>query len=106
MKDTWKEAESALKQAADKMKHFYDQRRGELINYKPGDLVLLEATNINSQRPSKKLDFKRHGPFEVLEKVGRSAYKLKLPPTWRRLYPTVNEIYLTPYQSPTFPSQQ
>ena len=26
MKDTWKEAESALKQAADKMKHFYDQR--------------------------------------------------------------------------------
>ena len=41
----------ALEKAATTMKKFYDQTRGEPINYQPGDLVLLEATNIHITRP-------------------------------------------------------
>ena len=40
------------------MKKFYDQTRGEAIGYKPGNLVLLEAINLNTDRPIKKLDDK------------------------------------------------
>ena len=73
------EAASSLKRAAETMKHFYDRTRGKSIEYKPGDKVLLEATNIKTTRPMKKLSDRRLGPFEVLEKVGAAAYKLKLP---------------------------
>ena len=44
-----------------------------------GDRVWLAAKNIQTQRPSKKLDHKRLGPFEVLEKISDAAYRLKLP---------------------------
>ena len=35
----------------------------ELQDYKPGDLVWLEGTNIETQQPAKKLDHLQHGPF-------------------------------------------
>ena len=105
MQGAREEAQSALKKAAADMKKFYDRTRGEAIGYKPGDLVLLEATNLNTDRPMKKLDDKRYGPFEVLEKVGNSAYKLKLPPSMSRIHPVFNEVLLSPYHTPTFDSQ-
>ena len=37
--------------------------------------------NIKTIRPSKRLDYKKIGPFKVLAKVGTSAYKLALPPS-------------------------
>jgi hypothetical protein len=51
------------------------------------------------------LDDKRYGPFEVLQKIGNAAYKLKLPRTWRSIWPVFNEIFLTPYKPPAFESQ-
>ena len=44
-----------------------------------GDRVWLAAENIQTQRPSKKLDHKRLVPFEVVEKISDAAYRLKLP---------------------------
>ena len=88
------------------MKDFYDRRKGESIQYKPGDQVLLEGKNIASDRPKKKLDDKSYGPFEVEKKVGNSAYKLKLPATWRGVHPVFNEVLLTPFKPPALPSQK
>jgi hypothetical protein len=51
-------------------------------DFKPSDSVWLEATNIHSNQPSRKLDNKKYGPFEVEEKVSDRAYCLKLPETW------------------------
>jgi hypothetical protein len=51
-------------------------------DFEPGDSVWLEATNIHSNQPLRKLDNKRYGPFEIEEKVGDQAYRLKLPETW------------------------
>ena len=37
---------SALKKAAEDMKHYYDKQRWESVEYRVGDKVWLEATNI------------------------------------------------------------
>ena len=47
-----------------------------------GDKVWLNGKNIITKRHSHKLDNRRHGPFEVVEKVEHS-YKLKLPTTMK-----------------------
>ena len=72
------EMEASLKIAAEIIKWFYDQTKGESIQYKKGDKVWLKATNVTTKHPMKKLDNKHLGPFKILEKVGKSAYHLKL----------------------------
>jgi hypothetical protein len=100
------EAEAALHEAADDMKRAYDRRRSPSRDYQVGDQVWLEATHISSDRPTKKLDDKRYGPFTILRKHGESAFKLKLPLTWKSIYPVFNECVLSPYTPPAFPIQQ
>jgi hypothetical protein len=40
----------------------------------------------------------------ILEKIGKSAYKLKIPPSWQH-HLVFNEVLLTPYIPPSYPSQ-
>ena len=47
--------------------------------YRVGDLVWLDARNIKTRRPSKKLDWKNIGPFPVTQVVSPYAYRLRLP---------------------------
>ena len=47
-------------------------------SYSKGDLVLLSAAHINTIHPSKKFDWKFHGPFQIAEMVGAWAYCLEL----------------------------
>ena len=56
--------------------------------------------NICTDRTSHKLDDCRYGCFEVIKKVGESAYKLKLPTGWKRIHPVFNEHLLSPYHGP------
>jgi hypothetical protein len=100
------EVSSALKLAQEQVKRFYDRSKGPSVEYKKGDQVWLEASNIRTDRPTKKLDNKRHGPFKIVEKVGKSAYKLDLPKTWRSIHPVFNEVLLTPFVTPAFASQR
>jgi hypothetical protein len=100
------DARSALKFANDTMKRQYDKHRRPAMNYDIGDKVYIDGTNIRSDRPTKKLEDRRYGPFQIIKKVGRSAYKLKIPPTWRGIHPVFNESLLTPHKKPKYPSQQ
>ena len=79
MSKVQEEVNASLKMAAKTMKQFYDQTKREFIQYKKGDKVWLETTNVITKYPMKKLDNKCLRPFEILEKVGKSAYYLKLP---------------------------
>ena len=79
MNKVWEEVEASLKMAVETIKQFYDQTKGESIQYKKDDKVWLKTTNVTTKYPIKKLDNKCLGPFEILEKVGKSAYYLKLP---------------------------
>jgi hypothetical protein len=101
-----KEASASMARAQEKAEHNYNLRKKESRQLKPGDQVWLEATNLKSKRPSKKLDHKRYGPFQILEKKGEAAYKLKIPETWEAIHPVFHESLLTPYNTPAFPSQK
>lgn len=101
LQDIQKEAASALILAQETMKRFYDRSKGESRDYQLGDQVWLEGINIRTDRPIKKLDDKRYGPFEVIAKYG-SSYKLKLPLRWQKVIHLVfNEVLLSPFIPPS-----
>jgi len=43
-----------------------------------GDLVILNAKNIKSKRPTRKFTSRLYGPFKVLEKKGNRSFKLDI----------------------------
>ena len=99
-----KSAKEALEQANTLMKNQYDKHRRPAINYKTGDKVYIKAEHLPSVRPTKKLNKKYYRPYEVIEKVGPSAYRIKILISWE-VYNIFNEILLKPYHTPTFPCQ-
>jgi len=105
LKQAREAAATSLKRAADYMAKSYNQKRKPARPYQIGDQVWLEATNLTTYQPSKKLAPRRYGPFSIEKKVGQSAYRLCLPPTWK-IHPVFNESLLTPYIPPHFPNQQ
>jgi hypothetical protein len=64
------------------MKRHYDRKRRP-DEFQIGDYVWLDARDFATERPSKKLDYKRLGPFKVVEKIGNLAYRLQLPKTFK-----------------------
>ncbi len=74
-------AKQALQKARAGMINQVNKHRKE-VSYEPGSMVFLDGRNIETVRPSKKLDDKMLGPFKVIERVG-SAYRLELPATMR-----------------------
>ena len=91
-----KEAEAALHQAAEDMARYYDQNRQEAETYKVGDKVWLDGKDIQTDRPSKKLEDRRYGPYSIVKVVGPNSYQLKLPPSMK-IHPVFNTVKLKPY---------
>src|SRR5258705_2383432 len=99
------DAAAALEKAAEEMKRYYDAHRGDTPNFKKGDKVWLDARNVESGRPTKKLDHKRLGPFEVTESLSGNAYRLKLPRTMR-VHPVFPVMKLRPYVPNDIPNRR
>jgi RNase H-like domain found in reverse transcriptase/Reverse transcriptase (RNA-dependent DNA polymerase)/Integrase zinc binding domain/Chromo (CHRromatin Organisation MOdifier) domain len=95
MEDALNEAKAALVKSKDDMVKYYDRRRTPAPEYQPGDRVYLDASDIHTTRPSRKLSHRRLGPFSVIRKVGNGAYRLRLPPSMSRLHPVFNVVKLT-----------
>lgn len=106
MKRLREDAISALLKAASTMKRFYDRHHSSAPDYKTGDLVYLDATYLHSDRPCKKLDDRRFGPFSIVEKVGSRAFRLALPTSWSRVHPVFHTALLHPYHPPVSTFQQ
>ena len=62
-------------------------------------MVLLSTKNIRLARPSKKLDHRFAGPFRVLDLIGKQAYRLDIPKSWKRVHPVFHVSLLEPYHS-------
>ena len=63
--------------------------------YEIGDEVWLDARNIRTQRPSKKLDWKNLGPYQVSKKISSHAYRLELPESMK-IHPVFHVSLLRP----------
>lgn len=105
MKRIHEEAQAALIKARDEMKRYADQTRGETPEYKVGQKVWLETTDLAIKRPSKKLAEKRIGPYPILEIISKNAVKLKLPKSIH-IHPVVNVSRIRPYNSPRIHGQK
>lgn len=106
MKKMGEQAEKALKKAKESMKKQYDKKRKGAVEYEKGDQVWLDAVNLPLEEGTRKLAPKRVGPFEVIEKVGQAAYRLKLPKSMSRIHPVFNEVLLTKHIPPAFEIQK
>jgi len=60
-----KEAKSAIHKAQDDMKRYYDQCRTPALVFNLGNKVFLNASDIQTTRPSQKLSHRQLGPFIV-----------------------------------------
>jgi hypothetical protein len=100
------ELKGNLVQAREKYKAQHDRKTLPGPSFKVGDKVWLNRRNINTTRPSQKLDVKRMGPFSILQVVGDSklAYKLDLPGQWR-IHPVFHVSLLDPYKESKWPGR-
>ena len=95
MKNTLEEAKAALVKSKDDMARYYNQRRTPAPDYRPGDKVYLDASDISTTRLSRKLSHRRLGPFTVEQKVSNGAYWLQLPLSMKQIHPVFNVVKLT-----------
>ena len=56
---------------------------GKDVTFEVGNKVWLSTRHFRTTRPSKKLDYKRTGPYTVSKIINKNAYKLDLPKTMR-----------------------
>ncbi|SOV06442.1 uncharacterized protein UDID_17465 [Ustilago sp. UG-2017a] len=66
--------------------------------------VWLSADNIRSLHPTKKLDYRRLGPFSVSEVISSHAYHLQLPPSMK-IHNVFHVDRLEPYVANTIPNR-
>ena len=71
---------------------------------KIGDNMWLENKNIQSNRPSKKLDNKRYRPFRISKNIGSGVFQLELLEGWA-IHNMFNENLLTQCVEPKFKGQ-
>ena len=94
-----------LTRTRDRMAKWYDKKSNPAPPFKVGDLVMLDARNIKTRRPKKKLDFKKLGPFKVSKLIGSHACRLDLPATLR-IHPVFHVTLLEPYRESRIPGRE
>jgi len=102
------ESQKGLEVAQERMRQYTDPSRKPPPAYQVGDLVMLSGRNIKTRRPSKKLEHKNHGPFQVEKIVSPLAVHLTLPQKWKIhvFHVSLLEPYRTSeHQAPPDPSK-
>ena len=102
LREVHTELRGNLEEARQRYKKNFDRKTKPAPSFKVGDRVWLNRKNINTTRPSLKLDYKRFGPFRITKIVGESkmAFELELPPQWR-IHNVFHASLLDPYHANT-----
>jgi len=86
------EAKAALEKAQEEIKKYADRKRGEVDEYKVGDLVILSTKDLKYQmigRRTEKLMERFVGPYKIKKIISTNAVELELSSTIR-IHPVVN----------------
>ena len=75
------------------MGRYYDKKHEDVPPWKEGDKVYLRRKNIQTKRPSNKLDYTKLGPFRIWKKLSAVIFELKLPKD-SRLHPVFYAVLL------------
>ena len=70
-----------IKWAQAKQKKFANMHRAPVFEFRISDMIMLNAKFQATRRQSKSINFKNLGPYRVINKIDRIAYKLELPVT-------------------------
>jgi len=92
MRSMQEEAKVVLQKAQEDMKRYADRERGEVKEYRVGDLVLLSTKDLKYQIVGRRMEkFTKHfvGPYRVKAIISSNAIELDLPSTIR-IYLVVN----------------
>jgi len=90
------ESRKELKDVQERMRWYTDPTRKEPPAYQVGDLVMLNGCNIKKRCPSRKLDHKNHGPFQIKKIVSPLAIRLMLHRKWK-IHNVFHVLLLEPY---------
>jgi len=93
----------AVKVVQNYQAQYYDAKH-KPIEFQKGDRVWLRSVNISTERQSRKLDWKRLGPFTITERLGTQAYRLNLPKTMK-IHPVFHVVLLEPYKQSDIPGR-
>jgi len=98
MQSVHEESRKGLEAAQERIHRYTDPDRKEPPAYQVRDLVMLNGRNISTRRPSKKLDHKNHGPFQIEKIVSPLAVRLTLPRKWK-IHNVFHVSLLEPYRT-------
>jgi len=99
MEEVQGEAKAALTKAQEEMRRYADRKRGEAVEYKVGDLVLLSTKDLKWQmvgQSLEKLVEQFVGPYKIKAIISSNVVELELPATVR-IHPVVNVSQIKQY---------
>jgi hypothetical protein len=104
MKEITDHLQAEILRAQHRQQEYADGKRRPAPAFRVGDKVWLNAQNIATQRPSRKLDHRRIGPYEIIKVVSPYAYKLQFPASIK-YHPVQHVSLLDPFDDDPLPGQ-
>jgi hypothetical protein len=86
------------------MKRHFDSHVVQGTELSVGNKVWLDAKNVTTTAPSKKLADKKLGPFKIVEKISPLTYRLDLPSIYH-IHPVFHISLLEPYVDTAVPNR-
>ena len=105
MQTTHLKAHEALDRTRESMSKYKDRKAKQQPDITAGDQVMLNAKNIRTKWPTKKLSPKLEGRFKVMEKRGNWAFKLEISPRWK-IHPIFHVSLLGPCRHSDRPGRE
>ncbi|KAH6817610.1 hypothetical protein C2S51_001213 [Perilla frutescens var. frutescens] len=94
-------ARSYLEKAQQRMKKYADQKR-RFVEYRVGDRIMVKVPDQRLSKASRgrdaRLMSKYIGPLTILQRIGKVAYRVELPPWWQ-IHNVIHVSQLKPFQA-------